>query len=643
MGQNRFFAAGGRSSFILLLATIGSASEEWPQFGGPHRNFTVVTPSGAKTTPSPPWQVQVEAGDDSPIVTGDRVIVAQLGYSLDGTEAHRVSCYSFEDGKIVWEQSFSEPSYPGQDISDGYPVRPLATCAAADGAIVTVGFGGTVRCLSVEDGALRWEVDLVKDHDADPIQYGMATSPWIEGNSVIVACGGPKALVLALDLRDGSLVWKSGNGVASYASFVDLNIPAVRNRTAERHLIYAAGNGVVAVDPTTGRELWQFEYPELGLTNAVTPIPLDNGHLLLGGQGLNGVCLLKIAQTEDGEYSVDEVWQTRAMKPFYCNWILHRATDLVIGFDRDSLLALDWKTGDVIWKERGWTDVNLTGLDEKVLAVRGDGVVALLDLDRQGTKIEKTFIGISDRVWAPLSVSKGRIFARGRNSLHSFGVSALKEGSTLPAGNEVTAMDAMYGSPPQSIADLLTIATESPGTMTLEAYQAVANDRSIFLSDGRYEKILNPLLAAGRSDLARDIAQDWMQRRPQSVPAYLNYRDILIAADQKKAVEDLDRERLVKVSLEVDVLPESTTPPDIYLACNALTSGGWKADGVKLTKGVDGKYFAELSLPRGDLRFKLTQGTWESVECRADGRDISDRRIRISGPTKIKASVERWK
>ncbi len=44
-------------------------------------------------------------------------------------------------------------------------------------------------------------------------------------------------------------------------------------------------------------------------------------------------------------------------------------------------------------------------------------------------------------------------------------------------------------------------------------------------------------------------------------------------------------------------------------------------------------------VPKGDLQFKITRGSWDFVETRADGRSISNRRIRIGKEQQIEVEV----
>jgi predicted alpha/beta superfamily hydrolase len=92
-------------------------------------------------------------------------------------------------------------------------------------------------------------------------------------------------------------------------------------------------------------------------------------------------------------------------------------------------------------------------------------------------------------------------------------------------------------------------------------------------------------------------------------------------------------------------IPADTPAGDsIYLAGSLSAAGGWKPDGVKLSRRADGVYTATLDLEIGQtLEFKITRGTWATVEKTADGAERPNRSLSIDASTKqIEVTVERW-
>jgi predicted alpha/beta superfamily hydrolase len=101
---------------------------------------------------------------------------------------------------------------------------------------------------------------------------------------------------------------------------------------------------------------------------------------------------------------------------------------------------------------------------------------------------------------------------------------------------------------------------------------------------------------------------------------------------------------LQKVHVVVHIPTDTPKTDSIYLAGSLPSVGSWKPDGLKLTRQDDGTYTTDVELPTGQaLEFKITRGSWTTVEKNADGSDRPNRQVAINVATKqIDATVERW-
>ncbi len=93
------------------------------------------------------------------------------------------------------------------------------------------------------------------------------------------------------------------------------------------------------------------------------------------------------------------------------------------------------------------------------------------------------------------------------------------------------------------------------------------------------------------------------------------------------------------VSVPADTPNEAT----LYICGNLDVVGQWQAKGAPLTKRDDGRYYAKLSLPNGVLlEYKITCGTWETVEKSKSGAEVANRQLMIKGDGKVEIKVEGW-
>lgn len=618
----------------LCLGLAVPVEAQWPQFGGLTRDFRAADPAppaaGLGT-----WSLDLGTGDAAPIVDQGRIFVTEASFSEDGQERMQVRCLRPLDGGTIWSTSVDEKSDVSQDINDNYPVRPLASPLAAGNRIVVVSFGGCVTCLDQSTGEVLWKHDLVSEFAAPPLQFGWASSPWSNGSLVVVPCGGPQGLLIAFDLETGKTAWRASPGEAAYGSLAEW-IPL----DGSKQLCYLGRDALVGVDPVNGQELWTYPLPNPGRTNAVTPIPLDESHLLVGGQGLDSLRKLKITKA-NAAWTVEEIWQAKPT-PFYCNCLTDLKTDQAFSYQSNVLSSVSLETGKSKWKVRGWTDANFAFHGDQVVGIRGDGFLATAILTGQGLTLQAGARVVNDRVWAPPVVVGNSVLLRGRRTLSAVNLSQLRPLEQLPSGTEIDSMKAMYGEQHEVLVRLLDRASTAPGQFEYEDYSQVIADRSIRFGEAEYRSLLKLLSKAERTELVAQIAEDWMQREPNSIVAF----DELVAATERlgqngKAVRWTE-DRLVAVVLDV-VVPDNTDPKaTIYLAGNASAVGSWNPAGVLLKRGDDGHYRGQLSIPRGQLEFKITQGTWDTAEAREDGRIASNRRRLIKQPVTISVQVAGW-
>lgn len=108
-------------------------------------------------------------------------------------------------------------------------------------------------------------------------------------------------------------------------------------------------------------------------------------------------------------------------------------------------------------------------------------------------------------------------------------------------------------------------------------------------------------------------------------------------------VQWAQNQKMVPVNFEITVPPE--TPPDqtLYLSGDASEMGTWDAAGVPLHRGDDGHYRATVDLLSGiPHKFKVTRGTWGTVERGAGGVEIPDHTFTGDGSTIVESAVLTW-
>lgn len=157
--------------------------------------------------------------------------------------------------------------------------------------------------MSHTDGAILWQVDAVADAEAKPSDYGMASSPLIVAEQVIVHVGGAAGAIAAFSIADGKSVWKATAGSAGYSSPTLLKIGGTKT------IVSVTGTEVVGLRPGSGQELWQFPFETDFGCNTATPIVVDGGVFVSAGEN-HGSVLIDVER--DGDAYVPQARWSRS-------------------------------------------------------------------------------------------------------------------------------------------------------------------------------------------------------------------------------------------------------------------------------------------------------------------------------------------
>ena len=256
------------SAFFFLIHSL--CAESWSNWLGPNYNGVV-----ADTLSVPNklfvldklWEISVGVGWSSPLVFGKKVFLHDRVNSNENLTAYNIS-----SGEVLWRFS----SYSSYRDDFGMENGPRSTPSISQGIIITHSPDGIVHAISVEDGKLKWKVDLLEKFGSPKGFFGRCSSPLVVGDKVILDVGGVNAGLTALSLFSGETVWKSKPYGNDYASVVPL-------KTDNMDMVVAfMRQGLVIVDAKDGEEVYfdRFQSPINASVNAASPLVLQNGVFL---------------------------------------------------------------------------------------------------------------------------------------------------------------------------------------------------------------------------------------------------------------------------------------------------------------------------------------------------------------------------
>jgi outer membrane protein assembly factor BamB len=235
----------------LAWPTGGTArGEDWPRWRGVRGDGTWQPPAElavwSEEGPQRLWRAEVGPGYSGICVAEGKV------YTMDrppGSEDERVVCFDAATGRLVWEHRY-HAVYGNLDYGKG----PRSTPTFAAGRLYTLGAVGHLHCLDAATGRVLWAKDLVAEEHAVIPQWGLAASPLVDGQQVIVHAGLPGGCYAALDAQTGQWRWRSGDDPAGYAT------PIVIEHAGVRQLVGWTPEHVVGLRIDDGQPLWQVPY-----------------------------------------------------------------------------------------------------------------------------------------------------------------------------------------------------------------------------------------------------------------------------------------------------------------------------------------------------------------------------------------------
>ena len=301
--------------------------------------------------------LNIEIGEGRSQVVGidDQVYVTsgtsedKDGDVLVSTTTQRIDAAT---GTPIWTYQTSATMHPSQETFRNANATPQATPAIAGSSLIIINFTGQLTCLNRADGKLIWEKELVQDLGASAMKYGFASSPCVDSKDdkqVYVLAGGDSGGLLCLNVADGSVEWKSKFKSASYATPVFAQFGSVQQ------LVIESEDEVIGISKADGSRLWNYTFPQKGLTNAATPLVVDQSHLVISGNGCNGTRCLSIEQ-EDDEWRIHEKWFVPNVKFVYTNWAM-LADGVAVGCTDKFLAAIDVNDGFILGRWRGFSQI----------------------------------------------------------------------------------------------------------------------------------------------------------------------------------------------------------------------------------------------------------------------------------------------
>ncbi|HKW97004.1 MAG TPA: PQQ-binding-like beta-propeller repeat protein [Bryobacteraceae bacterium] len=397
--------------FALSIASqLPAASLDWPQWGGPHRNFkadvTGLAASWPAAGPKKLWSRALGDGYSGISIEGD---VLYTMYRTGNDEV--VLAADAASGKTLWEYRYDAHIRPGMGMENG--AGPHATPLVTANGVYEIGILGNLICLNKKTGKLVWSHNLYNEFHGTFFDRGYAPSPIAYGDTVIMKAGGAGNSFIAFDQATGKVVWHTTQEFRDAPAS-----PILIKLDGQDQLVTQMSEEIVGIDPTNGWVLWTYPHSTSWGLNISTPVWGDD-HLLFVSSAYNGGSVVIRLVRKSGKTAPEEVWSSNKMRVHFSTVI--RLGDYVYGSSGDfgpaPLTAVDVKSGKIAWQDRTFPKANFIYADGKFIVVDEDGTLALAEFSPQGLKVVSQVSLMQSNAWTVPSISGTRLYVRDRSQV----------------------------------------------------------------------------------------------------------------------------------------------------------------------------------------------------------------------------------
>jgi len=405
-------------TICFLAATPLSLTEaaDWASFRGPAGDGTSTAsklPLNWSATDNVAWKTPIKGqGWSSPVLRdGVLYITNAIAENQDAamtTYQLNAVAVDAESGKILWSTLvFTQPIDSAKIHSKNSHASPTPIVTPAH-VFVHFGHLGTA-CLTTK-GKVVWKTLASK---YSPV-HGNGGTPILHQNKLYFSVDGRvKTLVICLDANTGDTLWEFDRESVAPRKF-SFTTPVIIEVNGKEQLISPASDVVQAIDPQSGKLIWQVKYDGYSLI----PKPVYHNGLVYVCTGYNTPWLYCIDPTGLGDVTSSHVrWSIQRQIPHTPSLILDNNKIFMIS-DRGIGSCLDATTGETIWQERIGGNYSASPIinNGNIYFTSESGDTTIIKASDQYKVIAKNSMGES--TLASFAVTEGALFIRTETHLY---------------------------------------------------------------------------------------------------------------------------------------------------------------------------------------------------------------------------------
>jgi len=396
---------------LHAISLLSASAADWPHARGPGYDGKAPDVSVSATRPKRPvvWRRGIGEGFSGCVVSG-----GSLFTQFQNRSGQYLLCLDAATGAERWRTRVDWPWEEG-----GLYAGPYSTPTFSDGRVYFTTCGGKIGCADASDGTVLWMFDMRERFGVEPPPFGYACSPLVFDGKVFVSLGEEGAALAALSPKDGSTVWVSGGGTASYSSPLPMEVGG------RRMVVLQMRNSIAGFDSASGRRLWSERFSEE--YDEQSSWPLLEGNLVFRSSPFrNGSSVYRVSADGDGgAVSAERVWNSKVVSSDVLSGVVVDGGIFVFdvtdaqadpeGGTKGVLKRVDISNGVETWRSdaTGYVAACYAGGRLVMFSETGTLIVAEASADAYGELWRCDVFPGGKRCWGPMAFWKDSVFLRG--------------------------------------------------------------------------------------------------------------------------------------------------------------------------------------------------------------------------------------
>ncbi len=380
-------------------AASSSSPAYWTSFRGPRRDG-VYAEQPILTDWSPPrparkWRQPCGGGYASFAVAEGRAFTIE-----QRRDDEVVVAYDVATGRELWTHA-----YPARFEEWMGGEGPRATPTYHDGLVYSLGATGELCCLGAANGRLLWQKNILTENSSANLRYGMAASPLVIGERVIVLTGEATTgrAVVAYNRLNGDRAWSVLDDKQAYTT------PLLATLAGEPQLVVVTASRAVGLSPVDGALRWEFPW-RVQYDNAISiPVIVGTNRLVLSAGYGAGSALVEVTRGAKG-FEAREVWRNRNLKNKFNASVLWDG--FLYGLDEGVLACVDVATGERRWRDGRYGYGQLLVAGGYLILLGGEGELVLLRADPQRWVELARVQALNGKTWNVPALAQGFLLVR---------------------------------------------------------------------------------------------------------------------------------------------------------------------------------------------------------------------------------------